>query len=296
LCARVFVLKLGRTVGTLTQAFFSESVIFSQMIGYQGTKPIAQKAEMPASEASHTYLEFKDVSCGNSLKKVSFGIRSGEALGIVDLDDPCGAVFFDLLSGKAQPGTGNIYIDGQPLCSSGKAKSAHIPVGFVMEPFFLFPNFTLEENIIFPIMSQKSKLAGILDSPELKYLASEYISSYIPCGGFEKKSYAVNNISSFIKRKMNICRALSRDPKCLIFINPTQYIDLTLKQEIYRDINSLKQFGKSILVISPSVDDLISVCDRVIILGEGRIKEILPFSRIETDNLIRAYGECLSDF
>lgn len=295
LCERIFVLRLGRTVGSLTRDHFSESEIFSQMIGFSSRKPIIQKLGTPYRIAPDTQLEIRHVCLTDVWDDVSFCVHSGEIVGLIDIDDPPGSIFQKIFLGEAVPESGSILIDGVPLNFSNKNKNYIGNIGFVTESFYMFRGLSIKENIVLPAMRQKSNHLGVMNLSELKYIANELISEYISGNDFERLLFKHGKVNRLFKKKISICEALANDPKCIIFINPTQNIDIASKEDIYKDIISIKQKGKGILVISSSIDDLISVCDRIIIIKNTRLQESLSFAGISTSAFIEKYGKYLSE-
>jgi ABC-type sugar transport system ATPase subunit len=294
LCERIFVLRQGRTVGVSTRCCFSENTIFSQMIGFLSTEPVAKKIEMPYQILPNIHLEFRNIFCEDLLNDISFKIHSREILGIINVDDPFGSIIPNILLGKILPESGSIFIDEKPFDVSDRKDPLISDIGFVIDPFYVFEELSIKENIVMPIMKKKSNSFGILNLSELKYLADELISEYIPSNDIKTLMNSRWKINGKIMKKIYLCKALAKDPKCVIFTNPTQYVDIASKKDIYRDIVSLKQKGKSALIISLSFDDLVSVCDRIIVIKNGSLKESFSFSEISENTFVEKYGKYLS--
>lgn len=293
LCSRIFVLRRGCNAGISAKKCFSESLIFSQMVGAPTRLPDILEISGHSSRLSDRQMEFRHVSADSVWTDISFRVRCGEILGLINIDDPDGSTWRKLLFGESALFRGSISVNGEAIPLPFRKDARRRRIGLVMEPFYLFQALSLRENIVLPAMAPTSRPFGVMDAPQLKYLVNELASCYISDQEFESSFFQHKKINALLERETNICKVLSGNPDYVIFVNPTQNLDAPSKHRLYQDILSIKQHGKGILLQSASIDDLISVCDRLVIIKNTRLIECS--SKISKQNFMEEYGRCLSE-
>ena len=293
LCNRLFVLRGGRNAGCFTRKHISKSAIFSQMIG-SPARPFdtLEVPEHPAAPSARQ-LDFHHISVDSVWKDISFQVGSGEILGLINIDDPDGFIWRKLFLGGAVLSAGCILVNGKPLDLFPERSPYNTGIALMMEPFYLFPALSLSENIVLPAMRRNSKALGVLNMPELKYLVDELSSGYISDEDFQNSFLKVVKPNRLLERQVSLCKILSADPDYLVVVNPTHGLDTPSKQRIYDDLLSIKRRGRGILLQSTSIDDLTSVCDRLIIIQNERLAECPSGS--DRQNFIEEYGRYLSE-
>jgi ribose transport system ATP-binding protein len=99
---------------------------------------------------------------------------------------------------------------------------------------------------------------------------------------------SVQTLSGGNQQKVVLAKWLMNSPKVLILDEPTRGIDVGAKYEIYRLINSLAESGSAILVISSEMEELMGMCDRILVMNQGEIRDIVPRAEFDRERILRA--------
>jgi ABC-type sugar transport system ATPase subunit len=218
-------------------------------------------------------LEAKNISSGK-LKNVSFELYKGEILG-----------FYGLVgSGKTEVARVLYGIDGYRGDLVVKGKKAGykkvrgaLKTGFTMIPEErradgIFGKLSIRENV--PMMRMKSVLAnGLISRSRENRLADAYIKSMsIAAGNREKK---VAFLSGGNQQKVVISKCLNRESDILLMDEPTRGVDVGAKQEIHDITRNLANQGKGIIVFSSELPEILHLCDRIVLMHDGEVREII---------------------
>ncbi|WP_331489012.1 ATP-binding cassette domain-containing protein [Parablautia intestinalis] len=191
-----------------------------------------------------------------------------------------------MLCGDVKPESGEIIIKGKQMKASSAADGVEMGIGLVPEDRKLegvFLNYTIEWNI--PIMSLRriSKL-GIVNFKEADRLTGTYVETLAIKTPSVKQE--VKNLSGGNQQKVVVAKVLAADNDILIFDEPTRGIDVGAKQEIYKLMNRLVEEGKSILMISSEMEELLGMSDRIIVLHEGKVSGELLKDAFSQDRIL----------
>jgi len=293
LCDRLFILNSGRTVGTLDKEEFDINRIVSLMIGHEVSEeeePIYLNA---VSSVEETVLLFQDVCYKNILNRLSFDVKKNEIVGILNVDRYAKDTIIDVLSGIKSITGGRVLVEEKEFHPRNMEDSINAKISIVSDKYNFFKGWTVEEIINFPALKRHSSMLGILNKSELRYITEELIGEYILK---EKELYVRNRKISadrLMQKKIALCRGLSINPKLLVLINPIKGIDIISKDEIYKDINSLKAKNIAILVISSDLNDLTLLCDRMLIIKYGSVVDAIDIQNTAKDKIFKKYGRYL---
>lgn len=285
-CSRLFIMRGGITTAVLDKKYMEENLIVSIMLGHKLKEKEENILECNPIN-SDVLLRFEQVSYGSVLHGLTFEVHKTEQVGILNVNKNSGRAIRDILIGEIQQYNGGIFFEGE-----GAAPKMDIVT--IPETDIIFPDMSIEENIVFSALKIGSRL-GIMNRHELKYIAGELISEYIQ----KDKSILIKRElvpkNRLLRKKIVFCRALATNPKLIVFVNPTQSIDLTAKGIIHKDIQSLKEKGIASLVISSDVEELLAVCERIIVINQGRVDKIFPVNSSVMEKLVYAYGSYLKN-
>lgn len=269
-CDRIFVMRSGRTVGIFDR-YTEEDKIISLMMGYP-TRLLAKKQGDSAAGFGKTELfVLEHIHTAKGLADLSFSAYEGEITGVLCLEKASQRALERLLEGKEKHYEGQIFYEGERYQSKGTDHALKKGIVFIREDN-LFLEAGLEENIL--MSAYKTTSRGILlNTSELKYqmteLTTKYFSEY---ENLYKK--AVDSLEDWLFRKRIIlCRGLAASPKFMIFVNPTVHSDFALKRSYYEDILSIKKWGVSGLILSTDLEELLALCDRIVIVQNGSVTE-----------------------
>ncbi|WP_243297695.1 ABC transporter ATP-binding protein [Bacillus litorisediminis] len=213
-----------------------------------------------------------------SLKGISFSIEKGEVFGLIGPNGAGKSTLLSIMATILQPTAGTIIIDGKDV--KKQAKDIRRRLGFVPQDLALWPELTVEENMIF-----WSKLTN----PKVD--KSELLGHCEQVGLKEKWKTKVSALSGGMKRKLNIAVALIHQPSIIIMDEPTVGIDIQSKRDINHYIQHLAKAGKTIVYTTHDAGEILRMCDRIGILNQGELKFIGTISQA----MEKADSESLED-
>jgi len=266
LCDRVTVFRDGRYVTTRNVSDITKSDLIKYMIG----RELTEKFPSRNVEIGENVLEVKDLT-GNGDFHINMNLRKGEILGLAGLVGAGRTELAKMICGDVAPDSGEILVKGQPMKAASCADGVKYGIGLVPEDRKnegVFLNYTIEWNI--PIMAMKNISHGLLvDFKKADELVEKYVNALEIKTPSVKQE--VKNLSGGNQQKVVVAKVLAADNDILIFDEPTRGIDVGAKQEIYVLMNQLVEQGKSILMISSEMEELLGMSDRIVVLYEGKV-------------------------
>ncbi len=281
LCDRVTVFRDGQYVVTRNVADITKKDLIMYMIGRELTEKFPERNVVPGEPV----LEVRDLS-GNGDFHINLTLKRGEILGLAGLVGAGRTELAKMLCGDVKPDSGQIIIRGKPLKAASAADGVKAGIGLVPEDRKLegvFLNYTIEWNI--PVMSLKRiSRFGFMNFKELDRLTKTYVDTLAIKTPSVKQE--VRNLSGGNQQKVVVAKVLAAENEILIFDEPTRGIDVGAKQEIYKLMNTLVEQGKSILMISSEMEELLGMSDRIIVLHEGRVTGELLKDEFSQDKVL----------
>ena len=281
LCDRVTVFRDGQYVVTRNVADITKKDLIRYMIGRELTEKFPER-DVTLGEP---VLEVRDLS-GNGDFHINLELYRGEILGLAGLVGAGRTELAKMLCGDVKPDSGKILIRGKKLKAASAADGVKAGIGLVPEDRKLegvFLNYTIEWNI--PVMSLKRvSRFGFMNFRELDRLTKTYVDTLAIKTPSVKQE--VRNLSGGNQQKVVVAKVLAAENEILIFDEPTRGIDVGAKQEIYKLMNSLVEQGKSILMISSEMEELLGMSDRIIVLHEGRVTGELQKDEFSQDKVL----------
>lgn len=281
LCDRVTVFRDGQFVVTRNVADITKKDLIKYMIG----RELTEKFPVRNVKIGEPVLELKDLT-GNSDFHINMMLHKGEILGLAGLVGAGRTELAKMLCGDVKADGGEIIVKGKRMHAVSAADGVAYGIGLVPEDRKLegvFLDYTIEWNI--PIMSlRKISKAGIVDFKEADRLTQKYVEAL----GIKTPSVKqeVKNLSGGNQQKVVVAKVLAAENDILIFDEPTRGIDVGAKQEIYRLMNSLVEEGKSILMISSEMEELLGMSDRIMVLYEGHVSGELSKDEFSQDTIL----------
>ncbi len=265
---RVTVLRDGHTIRTCPIHEVTSEQLINMMVGRELTKYYI-KTENPIGDIS---LEARGLSCGRLFENVSFYARYGEIVGFSGLIGAGRTEVMKTVFGILKKSGGSIYLDGKemdirkPEDAIG-AGIAYIPEDRKSEGLILINSVAFNMTLA----AIKDIIRGIrVNKSKRKEIVEHYVDAFSIKVTSEEQ--LVGNLSGGNQQKVVLGKWLARKPKVIILDEPTRGIDVGSKSEIYRIINQLAGEGVSIILVSSELPEVINMCDRIYIMGEGRIK------------------------
>lgn len=292
LADRITVLRDGRFVQTMAAAATSPKQIAGLMVGRDLPPQVARPA--PAS-AAQVVLEARSLSLAPAfraaqprLQNISFELRQGEILGLAGLLGAGRTELLECLAGasSSRP-SGVILLHGEPCELRSPAEAIRSGIALVTEDrkrLGLFPQLPVISNITMPALRLLSRL-GIMLRQRESVAASESVRRLRVKGAEEVRIAA---LSGGNQQKCLIARALLTQPRILLLDDPTRGVDVAAKAEIHSLLCELSQQGLSIIVASGELPELLSLCDRILVLAGGRLVAEFPRSEATEQLIIEA--------
>jgi ABC-type sugar transport system ATPase subunit len=292
LADRVTVLRDGQLVATAARAETSPGQVVRWMVGREIAAlnyiqhPIDDRA---ALQVEHLSLPSPRGSGRPSLRDISFAVRAGEVLGVAGLLGAGRTELLEAIFGASpfQP-EGTITLDGQSVRFTHPDQAIRAGIAMVTEDrktLGLFDRMTVSENITLRRLPELT--FGPLVNPRAESRAVAWSIKELAiktAGGSEP----VTSLSGGNQQKCILARWLLIEPKVLLLDEPTRGIDVGAKAEIYGLIRKLAAQGRAIVMTSSELPELLAVCDRIIVLCEGRLTAEIPRAEATEEAIMHA--------
>ena len=233
---------------------------------------------------NHSYgdvvLEVKEL-CGNGVLPVSFSVRQGEILGLAGLVGAGRTELARLIFGAERADGGEIRIEGKKADIRSPKDAVKYGIGYVSEDrksLGSVLSMSIRWNITLPILERISRF-GFINRDKEKTCVEKYKDSLrIKTPSLDQ---LVGNLSGGNQQKVVLSKWMFTEPKILILDEPTRGIDVGAKYEIYCIINELVAEGKSVIMISSELPEVLGMSDRIYVLNEGKL--VGEFTRDEAN-------------
>lgn len=272
---RVTVLRDGRHVTSLDRSETDRRAITHLMVGRaieSAKREGVRSPGEPVLEVEKLSLPWPGHARQWRLADISFQLRRGEVLGVAGLMGAGRTELLESLFGSAprQP-SGRILLDGREVQFSHPSQAKQAGIAMVTEDrkrLGIFAQMNVRENISICTLDQNSTL-GFLSRLQERTGVEESIAQL----GVKTASAedSIMTLSGGNQQKCIIARWLKTNPKVLLLDDPTRGVDVGAKAELYQVIDTLCRQGLGIIVTSSELPELITICDRILVLCEGRL-------------------------
>ncbi|MBO1901058.1 sugar ABC transporter ATP-binding protein [Leucobacter weissii] len=283
---RVTVLRDGSYVATRNTAETSKSELISLMVG----RELSEGYPARHHEIGEPSLTVDSLS-GNGVTDISFVARRGEILGFAGLIGAGRTELMELLFGAKPTESGTVELHGASVLSASPIAAIRNGIALVPEDrkrHGLVLEFSIEQNISLPTLKKLSRGPVVSGSAEAG-LAERYMRELRVKAPSGKE--IVGNLSGGNQQKVVLAKWLATGPEVLIFDEPTRGIDIGARHEIYAIMNRLAAEGKTILMISSDMEELIGMSDRIVVLQEGRQRGVLAREDITQEAVLTLASE-----
>lgn len=284
LADRITILRDGQYVTTLNTDETNKDELVKHMVGRKLTEVYPKRDEICVKD--EVIFEAVNVS-GNGDKNISFKIHRGEVLGLGGLVGAGRTEFAELMFGMKPKTAGKFIFKGKEISPKTPKDAIELGIGLVPEDRKkegALLGMSIRCNINMPIYQRISKGTVINENKE-EEIAQTYrkeISIKTPT-----LDQLVKNLSGGNQQKVILAKWLAADSELLIFDEPTRGIDVGAKQEIYTLINHLVEQGKTVLMISSEMEELMGMSDRILILAEGNMTGELNKSEFDQERIMQ---------
>ncbi len=284
LCDRVTIFRDGNRVATEAIDALSDTDIIKLMIG----RPVKEYSHKHNSKIGDIALKVSKLTRPGAFNDVSFEVRKGEIVGLGGLVGAGRTEVALALFGITKAESGTIEVNGRPAAIQKPSDAIALGISFVSEDRALsgiFRTLSVEHNITAAV---PAKIApnGVIRSTIEKALATESVTKLrIRLATLRQP---IGELSGGNQQKSILARWLLTDPSILILDEPTRGIDIGVKAEFYDMIGELAAGGRAILLISSELPELLSLCDRVLVMSEGRLTANLPRGIATQETIMQA--------
>jgi ribose transport system ATP-binding protein len=282
LARRVTVLRDGAYVGEVPHSELDQKRLVQMMVGrpaddfYQHQRRTTRGAER---------LKVENVG-GGKVKPASFALQAGEVTGLAGLVGAGRTELARLIFGADKKTSGRVWVDGKEVNIGEPLAAIRHGLGYLPEDrksLGLFMQLSAMENMSMNVLHQHAS-GGVLKRGELAALAREQIGQLnVKVSGPDG---IVGGLSGGNQQKVLLARWLAIKPKVLILDEPTRGVDVGAKSEIYKIIHQLADAGTAVLCISSELAELVGICDRVMVMCEGRLTGECSGDAITQENIL----------
>lgn len=272
LADEVTVLRDGSYVGTLDRAELTRDKLVKMMVGRDLSG--FYRKEGVGHRTGETALSVSDMGDGRRVHGCSFELHAGEVLGLAGLVGAGRTELARLIFGADERATGNVRLNGAgtELDIRKPADAMRNGILYLTEDRKgqgLFLDLSVRDNINVMVCPRDARAGGVMDGGRALQRARDAIKQL----SIRVASPRVNvgSLSGGNQQKVLIARLLELGPRVLILDEPTRGVDIGAKSEIYRLIDELARRGVAVLVISSELAEVVGICDRVLVMREGRL-------------------------
>ncbi len=265
----ITIMRDGQWVATERACDLEMNDIIRLMVGRELTNQFPPKTNTPGE----VYLKVEGITgMYNQLRDVSFEARRGEILGLAGLDSSGRTETLESIFGIRTRKEGKIYLDGK-LCRNNDAQES-IKNGFALlteerRATGIFGVLNIRENTVISSLKRHKRFGVYLSEKSQREDTQYYIDAmHTKTPSQETK---IRSLSGGNQQKVIIGRWLLTDPEVLLLDEPTRGIDVGAKYAIIRHILDLANKGKTVLMVSSEMPELLGVCDRIVVMSGGRV-------------------------
>ena len=266
---RVTIMRDGKYIDTFLTSEAPIGKIISLMVG----RTIYESAsELPETSNQEVVLEVRNLNRGRVLRDVHFSLKKGEILGFAGLIGAGRTEVARAIFGADPFDAGEVYVKGKKVQIKSPRDAVAHGIGYLSEDrkrYGLTLGMTVTENIVLASLRYFMSLFGWVDQPKAISASSEMVRKInIKTPTLQQK---VKFLSGGNQQKVIVGKWLTADTEILIFDEPTRGIDVGAKSEIYKLLNELIHQGKSIIMISSELPEILRMSHRVLVMCEGRV-------------------------
>jgi ribose transport system ATP-binding protein len=295
ICDRATVLRDGHDVGTLIPMESGEGAMVDLMLGPaanavpeqpEGKSGLEVVDERRGAGSHVPLLEVKDLQVSGDVNGVSLAVRPGEIVGVAALEGQGQDELFAALSGRRRRDGGHLLVNGRPLNPRTPYDAIH--AGVVLVPAdrveALLPQRSVRENVAVPLYNRILEWGPINIRGEARKVGDAIRRLQIDT----RAQRQVRRLSGGNQQKVTIARWLATGFQVLLLFDPTRGIDVGTKRQIHTLLRQLAADGVGVLFFTSELPEIQLVCDRVLVLYEGKIVAEMPAAEADEAALLHA--------
>ena len=281
----VTIMRDGQYIGTWPASELTTDFIIAKEVGRELKDLYPPKVNTPGD----VVFEVKDFDSvlDNSFKDCSFSVRKGEIFGVAGLVGAQRTELMEAIYGLRGITSGTVYYEGQTLkikCPEDAIKNGIALITEDRRARGIFGVLSITDNVAVASLNDYLKLGFILDHKKINEVVDKSIAELSIKTPSPKEQ--IKNLSGGNQQKVIISRWLAKFPEVLIMDEPTRGIDVGAKYEIYSIIGNLAKQGRTIIVVSSEMPELIGICDRIMVMCEGRITGVVEGADMNQEKIM----------
>lgn len=284
ICDKVTVMRDGKIIDSKDISELTKEQIIELMVG----RKLDQEFPKRESRIGEVILRADRLNCGGKVKNVSFELKKGEILGFAGLVGAGRTETMRLLFGADQMTSGSIKINGKPVRIKSPMEAKEKGIALLPEDRKkqgLLLELPITENISLVKLKKVMSKGNLINQKKEKEVAKGYFDSLkIKAPSVTQRVYF---LSGGNQQKVVIAKWLFSDADIFILDEPTRGIDVGAKYEIYMLMNELVAQGKSIILISSEMNEIIAMSDRILVMHDGGICAELTAQDITPENVLK---------
>ncbi|PIE76941.1 MAG: D-xylose ABC transporter ATP-binding protein [Clostridiales bacterium] len=281
---RITVLRDGEKIKTFVTKETQLDDIIEAMVGRTIYAEPKQQSNVAAD--APVVLEAKNLS-SDVVKDVSFELKKGEILGFAGLMGAGRTEVARILFGADPRKTGQIFLNGQELTIKSPKDAVNSGIAYLSEDrkrYGLALGLSVADNMVMADMDN-FVTTGFVNDRKIQKVADEYIEKIAI--KTPSISQLIKNLSGGNQQKVIIAKWLIKDCEVIIFDEPTRGIDVGAKSEIYKLMNELVAEGKSIIMISSELEEVLRMSDRIVVMCEGKCTGVLDIADADQETIMK---------
>lgn len=281
---RITILRDGRVVTTLAAAGTDAAVVIRHMVGRDQAPSHIERSGCATAEVA---LAVKGIGAGKLFDDVSFDIRKGEILGIAGLLGCQREAVMRALFGAVPVDRGEILVKGRTRRLRSPRQAIAAGLGFLpadRKGEGLVLAMSVGDNIVLTMLSRLAAL-GFMRRRQSNHLAWELVRSL--SAKVTSLAQSARELSGGNQQKLVIAKWIARGGDVFLIEDPTRGVDVGAKPQIWRAIDELTRQGKAVLLITSELQELMDVCDRIIVMSRGRVTGRFERPEFSVENIAR---------
>jgi len=287
---RVIVMRDGKHVGTRSVSEVNENDLVSMMVGRKITSLYGDSGKTNGEE----YFRVQGFSRKWAFHDISFALKKGEILGFFGLVGAGRSELARAIVGAYPRDAGKIFLEGREISIRSPSDAIHHGIAYLTEDRKgdgLFLSLSVKENLIAPSLHSFTKFKSFLDFRRIDTFAEKSVRDFtIVTPSLSKK---ISNLSGGNQQKCLIAMWMGTNPKVILFDEPTRGVDVGARAEIYHKLREMVSTGVGVVMISSDLPELIGMCDRIIVMHQGRITGELKRGEFSEERIM-AYAAGIS--
>lgn len=284
MCNRITVLRDGQSIGTKNTNETSFEEIVKMMVG----RELGERFPDRTADIGDTYFSVENLSLEGVFNNISFDVKKGEILGVAGLMGAGRTEIMEAIFGARKKSSGTIVLDGKELSIKKPHHAIKAGIGFITEDRKdegLVLGLTVRENLSIPNLKTLSNQTIMSDNKEKQFSKDMIEKLRIKTSSSEQE---VKSLSGGNQQKVVFGKWLGINPKLLILDEPTRGVDVGAKKEIYSIMNEETKKGKSIIMVSSELPEILGMSDRIMVIHEGKVTAILDKADANQEKIMEA--------